>query len=261
MVFHGLGSGCKEEQKWSIEKPQLDNARSLRGIYLIDTADSEFKETIQNARRKLEVLMHSPTPLQEDSTRDDEEAESDYWTVIGDFIYRHHVEPRVKLYMPREEAFPFPRKYIDVARTTDTTLDVMSEKHIEDYWNVDVDRELSDAWTGFTRFIVLNEKKRDVFSWCSNWPRLEADSCLHLLHLICVFLVFLMKCCSGFSLKPARPMCDGRPFASPLFRRHSGRGPFFSRFPCPMGSTVCVLFASLPDLTGRNTLLRGGSSA
>ena len=24
----------------------------------------------------------------------------------------------------------------------------MSEKHVEDYWNVDGDRELSDAWTG-----------------------------------------------------------------------------------------------------------------
>ena len=31
---------------------------------------------------------------------------------------------------------------------------------------------------------------------------------------LCVFLVFLVKCCNGSSLKPARPMCDGRPFAS-----------------------------------------------
>ena len=32
------------------------------------------------------------------------------------FIYRHHVEPRVKLYSPREESFPIPLKYIDVSR-------------------------------------------------------------------------------------------------------------------------------------------------
>ena len=51
-------------------------------------------------------------------------------------IYRHHVEPRVNLYVPREASFFFPLKYIDVTRTTDTTLDVMSEKRIEDYWNV-----------------------------------------------------------------------------------------------------------------------------
>ena len=75
----------------------------------------------------------------------------------GDFIYHHHVEHRVKLYVPTEESIPIPLKDIDVTRTTDTTLDVMSEKHIEDYWNVDGEKELSNAWTDFTRFIVLKE--------------------------------------------------------------------------------------------------------
>ena len=42
----------------------------------------------------------------------------------GNFIYRHHVEPRVKLYSPRDESFPIPLKYIDVSRTTHTNLDV-----------------------------------------------------------------------------------------------------------------------------------------
>ena len=37
--------------------------------------------------------LHSPTPLQDDSTRDDEEAKSDFWTITGEFIFRHHVEP------------------------------------------------------------------------------------------------------------------------------------------------------------------------
>ena len=35
---------------------------------------------------------------------------------------------------------------------TGTTLDVMLEKSVDDCWNVDGDRELSDTWTGFTRF-------------------------------------------------------------------------------------------------------------
>ena len=39
------------------------------------------------------------------------------------------------------------------------------EKHIEDYWNVDGERELSDAWTVFTRFIVLNERPLDGYTW------------------------------------------------------------------------------------------------
>ena len=54
---------------------------------------------------------------------------------------RRHVEPRVK---------PIPLKYIDVTRTTDTTLNVMLEKSADDCWHVDGDLELSDTWTGFT---------------------------------------------------------------------------------------------------------------
>ena len=72
------------------------------------------------------------------------EAFNDFWSMSGSFIYRHHVEPRVKLYSPREESFPIPLKYIDVTRTTHTNLDVKQEKRIDDYWNIDSSRELSD---------------------------------------------------------------------------------------------------------------------
>ena len=47
----------REKQKWTIEKPKLDNARRLRGIYFIDPVDEELKDIRQNARRKLEVPM------------------------------------------------------------------------------------------------------------------------------------------------------------------------------------------------------------
>ena len=72
------------------------------------------------------------------------EAMNDFWSMSGSFTYRHHVEPRVKLYSPREESFPIPLKYIDVTRTTHTNLDVKQEKRIDDYWNIDGSRDLSD---------------------------------------------------------------------------------------------------------------------
>ena len=34
---------------------------------------------------------------------DDAEARADFWSVIGDFIYRHHNEPRVQLYVPKDK--------------------------------------------------------------------------------------------------------------------------------------------------------------
>ena len=81
------------------------------------------------------------------------DGKGDCWSISGDFIYRHHVEPRVKLNVPTEESFPFPLKYIYVTRTTNTTLDVISEEHIDDYWDVHGNRELSDTWTRFTRLV------------------------------------------------------------------------------------------------------------
>ena len=71
----------------------------------------------------------------------------------GSFIYLHHVEPRVKLYSPREESFPIPLKYIDVSRTTHTNLDVKKEKRIDDYGNIDGSRTL------------LEEKAPDRYMW------------------------------------------------------------------------------------------------
>ena len=56
----------KERQKWSHEKAQLDNARKLRGIYVIVFKDKEFKETIKSARKKLENANGSCYALQDE---------------------------------------------------------------------------------------------------------------------------------------------------------------------------------------------------
>ena len=47
-------------------------------------------------------------PQPPDSFPDAGEAINDFWSMSGNFIYRHHVEPRVKLYSPREDSFPIP---------------------------------------------------------------------------------------------------------------------------------------------------------
>ena len=52
----------KAKQKWAIEKPKLDNARQMRGIFFIEPEDEEFKHTMKNARRKLEIPMPAAMP-------------------------------------------------------------------------------------------------------------------------------------------------------------------------------------------------------
>ena len=100
----------------------------------------------------------------------DGETGNDFCSISGNFIYRYHVEPRVKLYVPREVSFPAPLKYIDVSRTTHTNADVKQEKRIDDYWNIDGSRNLSDPWTGFTQFTLLEEKPPNGYMW--SWWRL-----------------------------------------------------------------------------------------
>ena len=46
-----------------------------------------------------------------------------------------------------------------------TNLDVMQERLIDDYWNIDGSRDLFDSWTGFTQFTLLEEKLPDGYMW------------------------------------------------------------------------------------------------
>ena len=58
----GKHAKLKEKRKWSNEKIHLQNARKLRGIYFIHPEDTEFKETIKNARKKLETWVAPSMP-------------------------------------------------------------------------------------------------------------------------------------------------------------------------------------------------------
>ena len=56
-------------------------------------------------------------------------------------------------------------KYIDVSRTIRTNLDVMLERRIDDYWNIDGSRDVSGSWTGFTQFTLLEEQPPNGHMW------------------------------------------------------------------------------------------------
>ena len=99
----------------------------------------------ESQRDSLRESEGSPPPPPQHSLPDAGEAMHDFWSMSGNFIYRHHVEPRVKLYSPREESFPIPLKYIDVSKTTHTNLDAMQKRRIGEYWNIDGSRDLSDS--------------------------------------------------------------------------------------------------------------------
>ena len=63
----------------------------------------------------------------------DSEVRNDFSSIEGSFIYRHHVETSSSALVPL--------RYIDVVRRTDATLDVLQASRIDEYWNIDVDRD------------------------------------------------------------------------------------------------------------------------
>ena len=86
----------------------------------------------------------------------DSEARNDYWSIERN-LSSSPLNQELKLCVPEEESFPKPLEYIDVVRRTNTTSEAVLESRNDDYWNVDGSRHLSEPWTGFTQFIMLNE--------------------------------------------------------------------------------------------------------
>ena len=82
-----------------------------------------------------------------------------------------------------------------------------------------------------SQILSVKDRRNGIGKLVFKLAPFEVDTHLPWCLLVCAFLVLLMKCCKGLSLKPARSGCDGRPFASPLFRRMAGRGALFRGFP------------------------------
>ena len=108
-----------------------------------------------------------------------------------------------------------------------------------------------------------NRDGKPVFQTCTTWTRPVVW--YHVL-LICVNPVFLMLCYDKLSvrqalqLRIARPICDGRPFASSPFRPPGESRPLFSRFPCVVACPICDLSVSMPDPTRPSALWKGKCS-
>ena len=119
-------------------------AKLARRDYKFREPTLRQESTVRSEDLSVELQGESGEPHSAYTT-DDSEARTDFWSSQGDFIYRHHNEPRVQLYVSKEETFPNPLKYMDVTRSSRTDLDVMQEKRIDDYWNVDSSKHSSDS--------------------------------------------------------------------------------------------------------------------
>ena len=99
-----------------------------------------------------------------DTSSDGASFNSDFWSMSGEYLVRHHIFPREHLYSPGDDC-PFPIKWLDVHRETNTNFEA-SEKHIKDYWDGsnECDVPQFDYWVGYTKFSLVypSPQKRGV---------------------------------------------------------------------------------------------------
>ena len=74
-----------------------------------------------------------------------------------DIQIQNHVAPRTKLYVPID-VFTILLDDIDVQRQTKTSIIVLHEGMIDDHWNMEGDKSLSEPWIGVTQFALPNKK-------------------------------------------------------------------------------------------------------
>ena len=136
----------EEIRNW--EHPPLVRHRPIQGESKIDfLGDSE-----------------GSLPQPHDSLPDAGEAINDFWCMSGSFIYRHHVEPRVKLFAERR-IIPYSTEVH--WRDQNYSYEFGCQAGETHWWLLEQygSRDLSDPWTGFTQFTLLDEKAPDGFMW------------------------------------------------------------------------------------------------
>ena len=81
-----------------VEQQQLfGRDQGIRKSTFVRGQPEEAKDLRDDLRGEWDVSQ----PM--DTMMDDREARNEFWSMEGNYVYRHHVEPRVQLYVLEEE--------------------------------------------------------------------------------------------------------------------------------------------------------------
>ena len=124
--------------------PVADGTAKLSG------RDHEFREDLSGE------LQGEPEGPQPTEPKDDAEARNDFWSMEGDFVV---ITSNLEfMSMCRKKNRSNPVEVYGREQDCAHMSGCVARKRVNDDWNVDVDRTVSDSWTGFTKLTQLNEK-------------------------------------------------------------------------------------------------------
>ena len=93
--------------------PTADGTVKLSGEDQVLRTSTLIRDSPERGDQREDLRGESDGSPPQDSSPGDGEARNDILSISGNYIYRHHVEPRVKFYVPREESFAIPLRNID----------------------------------------------------------------------------------------------------------------------------------------------------
>ena len=151
------------QRKWRIYFPVADGRIKLPGGDQDLRTSTLIRQRPIRGESRIDFLGESEgsLPSPQDSFPDAGEAINDFWSMSGNFKNRHHWTQSQTL-LAKRRIIPYSTEIHCLQNYTN--LDVKQVRRIDDCWNIDGSRDLSDSWTDFTQS-PLEEKPPNGFLW------------------------------------------------------------------------------------------------
>ena len=127
---HFLEHVLRAEKIWSGDSLQAD----CTDLQELEAAPVHVKRVIRISLCQWNHHLQQEDDVEFERSVEKEGSSQDSWSMSGDFMYRHHEDPRVTLYEPDDKTFPVPLKHIDVMRQAETLIDYVPENTTNDIW-------------------------------------------------------------------------------------------------------------------------------
>ena len=122
--------------------PMCRQVSQPRGTFLASTSSPSTSSA--------DTLHATPRTVWREATED----KNDFWSVSMISLTVSTLHFAASCVFPKESSFLITLKYTDVNWQTKTIRDSVEENSIDDQWNVDTNKTLSQSWVGSTRFQI-----------------------------------------------------------------------------------------------------------